>query len=72
MESTQHANIIRRPVVEARTTLSRSTIYERVKAGTFPSPINLGGNAVGWIESEIDAWIADRIAESRRATVGRG
>lgn len=35
---------------ESRTGLSRSTIYARIAAGLFPSPIDLGGGrAVGWI-----------------------
>lgn len=59
--------IIRRPQVEARTGLARSTIYRRIRGGTFPPPVSLGGDAVGWVESEIDAWIAARIDESRKA-----
>ncbi|WP_374264686.1 helix-turn-helix transcriptional regulator [Zoogloea sp.] len=66
----QHQNtltILRRPQVEARTGLARSTIYDRIKAGTFPAPISLGEKAVGWIESEIDAWLNARIQASRKA-----
>ena len=59
--------IIRRKQVEARTGLSRSTIYERIRAGTFPAPVSLGAKAVGWVEGEIDAWLADQIAKSRKA-----
>lgn len=59
------ATILRRKQVEARTGLSRSTIYDRIKAGTFPSPISLGAKAVGWIESEIDAWLTAQIRKSR-------
>lgn len=59
--------ILRRKQVEARTGLARSTIYDRIKAGTFPAPISLGEKAVGWIESEIDAWLTARIQESRKA-----
>lgn len=59
--------ILRRREVERRTGLSRSTIYERIKAGTFPAPISLGEKAVGWIESEIDSWLAARVEESRKA-----
>jgi len=59
--------IIRRKQVEARTGLSRSTIYNRVSEGTFPAPVNLGVRAVGWIEGEISAWLADRITASRKA-----
>ena len=31
--------------------------------GDFPKPINLGPRAVGWIESEIEEWLIDRIAQ---------
>lgn len=58
--------ILRRKQVEARTGLRRSTIYERVAEGEFPAPINLGARAVGWLESEISAWIAARVAQSRK------
>lgn len=49
--------ILRRKQVEARTGLSRSTIYLRIQEGTFPRPINLGARAVGWLENEIEAWL---------------
>jgi len=35
--------------------------------GKFPEPVNIGPRAVGWIESEIDEWIAERIHQSRGA-----
>lgn len=54
-------SILRRKQVEARTGLSRSTIYLRIQEGTFPRPINLGARAVGWLENEIDEWLAARI-----------
>jgi prophage regulatory protein len=61
------STILRRKKVEMRTGLSRSTIYARVAAGTFPHPINLGGGrAVGWVESEIDQWVEGRISASRK------
>jgi prophage regulatory protein len=57
--------ILRRKQVEARTGLSRSTIYQHVSDGTFPKPVSLGARAVGWLESEIDAWLHERVAASR-------
>lgn len=54
-------SILRRRQVENRTGLSRSTIYLRIQEGTFPKPINLGERAVGWLENEIEAWLAARI-----------
>jgi prophage regulatory protein len=68
-ESHQRPTILRRKQVEARTGLSRSTIYERMKKGTFPRPIRLGGQAraVGWLESEVESWIVTQIENSRKA-----
>ena len=58
--------ILRLPAVKARTGLSRSTIYLRVAEGTFPKSVGLGGRAVGWVEDEIQSWLAERIAASRK------
>lgn len=63
--------ILRRNAVEARTGLSRSTIYDKLSKAsarfdpTFPRPVNLGLNAVGWVEAEIEAWLQVRIRECR-------
>ncbi|WP_208279517.1 helix-turn-helix transcriptional regulator [Massilia oculi] len=63
--------ILRRKQVEARTGLSRSTIYDKINRRsprydpTFPTQVRLSRDAVGWIESEVDAWIASRIRMSR-------
>lgn len=54
--------ILRRPDVQDRTGLSRSTIYAMMATGTFPKPIPLGIRAVGWAESEIAAWLESRKA----------
>ncbi len=51
-------SILRRKQVEKRTGLSRSTIYLRIQEGTFPRPIKLGVRAVGWLENEIEDWLA--------------
>lgn len=57
--------IIRIKETKQKTGLARSTIYAGVKQGSFPHPVKLGVRAVGWVESEIDAWIAARVKESR-------
>ena len=53
---------LKRPEIEKRTGLKRSTIYEKIKAGTFPKPVKLGARAVAWPEAEINAWMENRIA----------
>lgn len=59
-------NLLRRPQVQQRTGLSRSTIYDHIAKGNFPAPISLGDRAVAWLESEIDSWIAHRINVCRK------
>ncbi|MFH0781320.1 MAG: AlpA family transcriptional regulator [Pseudomonadota bacterium] len=53
----QQITILRLKQVQGRTGLSRSTIYDRMGKGTFPYSISLGARAVGWLESEINAWL---------------
>jgi len=59
--------ILRLPEVIARVGLKRASIYLHINQGTFPKQISLGPRAVGWLEHEIDAWIAARIAARRQA-----
>lgn len=63
MESTV-SKLLRRPEVQARTGLARSTIYKLIAAGDFPEPIKLTTKAVAWPQADIDAWINSRIATS--------
>ena len=63
-------SILRLPDVQKRTGLSRSTVYLRVSEGDFPRQIRLGPRCVGWLESEVDAWLEDRIKASRPAEQG--
>jgi prophage regulatory protein len=64
-------HILRLPEVRSRTGLSRSTLYLRMSQGCFPKPVSLGGRTVGWVESEIDAWIEQRIESSRKTMKNR-
>jgi prophage regulatory protein len=41
--------------------LGRSTIYRWMSEGKFPKPVQLGGYAVAWAESEVEGWIAERL-----------
>lgn len=52
--------VLRRPDVSRRTGLGRSALYAAIQAGAFPRPVKLGPRAVGWLEEEIDSWIASR------------
>ncbi len=68
---TQHANqpvhaILRLQSVKQRTGLSRSSIYMRMKEGSFPRQITLGPRSVGWLEADINAWIETKLRENGR------
>ena len=57
--------VLRRRAVEARTGLSRSTIYLRMAQGTFPKSIPLGPRTIGWLEAEVEAWLQAQVASVR-------
>lgn len=62
--------ILRLPELQDRLGLSRSTIYERLKNDdSFPKKISLGDRAIGFAESEVEAWIQLRISASHDLVV---
>lgn len=59
--------VISLKAVAAKTSLSRTTIWRLwAKKKTFPAPIQLSDNRVGWPESAVNAWL------SRRARTSQG
>lgn len=52
--------------VRDQVALHPATVYAMVKAGEFPRPIKMGRRSL-WVESEVQAWITERIKESREA-----
>lgn len=61
-QQAENQRLIRRKEVQAKTSLGASSIYAMMKTGEFPLCLHLSERRVAWIESEIDQWIADRIA----------
>lgn len=59
-------SILRKTQVCERIACSRSSLHNKISPkskyfdSTFPKPIRLGANSVGWIEGEIDAWLQSR------------
>ncbi len=59
--------------------ISKTTGYREIKAGRFPQPVPIGQRRVGFLESEINAWIENRLrlrdegfgAEARRESAIR-
>ena len=63
--------ILRLPDVIDRVGFSRSTIYDFIARGRFPTPIRIGIRAVGWLDSDINDWINKQINQSRRPAINR-
>ncbi len=57
--------LLRRREVEREVGLSRTSIYDYMKAGRFPRPIEIAPHSVRWIASEIEAWKAERMGIRR-------
>ena len=60
--------LLRLPEVLRRTGMNKALMYRQIAVGQFPAPVSLGLRAVAWIETEIDEWIAARVAERGPAT----
>lgn len=72
---TENENItmLRLPEVMARTGLSRATIYCKANPkdprydASFPKRVKLSANASGWVESEVNQWLVQRIQQRNQA-----
>ncbi len=59
-------NTTERKIISAQSVMgrydikSRATIWNRVRAGTLPAPVDLGGGQIGFYEDEIEAHINSR------------
>lgn len=73
MKAAAVPRLLRLRDVLARVGLRRSTLYSRIASGAFPRPVPLGSpHAVGWVESEVDSWIAEQITARAVAARARG
>ncbi|HDL7930377.1 TPA: helix-turn-helix transcriptional regulator [Yersinia enterocolitica] len=58
-------SLIRLSEVQRRTGYSKAWIYRLISQKRFPQSVKIGTRSIAFIESEIDEWINQRIAESR-------
>ena len=61
--------ILRLPAVREKTGYPTTTIYDKMKRGEFPRPVELGPHSVGWVESEIDEHLRGLIARRDAAAM---
>lgn len=57
--SDQPDRILRIRTVLDRTGLTRSTLYRKMEAGTFPRQISISIRCVGWSEAAVGEWLAN-------------
>ena len=70
MTSTNTATrFLRLPAVIEMVGMKRTAIYDRIKAGTFPAPVQIGVRAVAWKETEIVAWQQSLVQGVKKALV---
>lgn len=54
------ARLLTRHEVEARTRVSRTTIWRLERAGRFPKHTQISPGRIGWLEQEIDDFVHGR------------
>ena len=64
--------ILRLPQVCEVTGFCRSMIYQMEAERRFPKRVKIGTRAVGWLESEVQAWLVKRIESSRAQAASPG
>jgi prophage regulatory protein len=47
-----------------RTSLSRTSLWRKVKNGEFPPPVRISAGRKAWLEDSVNAWIDARVAEA--------
>ena len=73
--STGRIRILRLGQVLDVTGLGKTKIYELQSEGNFPMRVQITAHSVGWIEEDVQAWLAKRVAISAsllRANLRRG
>ena len=63
MATPKHRRFLRLPQVLEKTGLSRASVYAGAVAGWFPKRVKINERASGWVEDEVEAWLAARVAE---------
>ena len=62
--------LLRRPDVQQRTGLSRSSLYNLIKEGRFPRPVQISDRSVAWVSDDIDSWINTQIKNGQTSAMG--
>lgn len=52
--------MMRMPEVRKATGISKTTIWDHVRRGTFPQPVKVSPHCTAWRSDEVSAWMASR------------
>lgn len=69
MNTNTEIKILRIKQLTEKLSIGKSTIYDWLNPKsprydeTFPKPIKLGGNAVGWICAHVDEWVLKKYSQ---------
>ena len=63
MDSVKSQRLLRRRQMLQKCGLSYSSAARFIKEGSFPAPVQIGPRCVAWVETGLDLWVANRIAE---------
>lgn len=61
-----YTSMLRIVEVCRRTGLSRSQVLRMVSELAFPQPVRLSQRAVAWVAADVESWLQERIAATRR------
>jgi prophage regulatory protein len=59
------ATLITGKAADKKASISRSLRHKLIKEGKFPQPVQIGVRRIAFVESEVESWIAARVAASR-------
>ena len=52
--------LLRIPEVLDLVGLKKATLYQLLRTGQFPRSVKITSRAVGWVEEEVQQWLAER------------
>lgn len=70
-QATHELRVLRIQQVAEKLSIGKSTIYDWLNEKsprydhTFPKPIKLSAKSIGWLSSEIEAWLLNRVNLTR-------
>ncbi len=66
MTTSSHIQFLRLPDVAKRLAIGKSTVYSLIAKGQFPQGVKITGKTIAWPVHVVDAWSAERIANSQQ------